>query len=580
MAHADIKIPWVGWTIKKELGKGQFGKVYEIERQLLNSTEKAAMKVISIPRDEDALELMRLAYGYDDSAVAHSIVTQLTSVEREYSIMTKMRGHSNIVSCDDFSYVPHEGRPGYDVFIRMELLKSLQTVIREKRDNGQTFSEDEVLKIGADICRALKVCEVYNLIHRDIKPQNIMISPTGDYKLGDFGEARSMDHTTQASFAGTQSFMAPEVFKYEKYGKTVDIYSLGLVMHWLLNRYRRPFIPHDVPATPDLMAASENRRLSGEALEAPCDASPELSEVILKACAYMSKDRYRNADEMLNALEGIIAKNAKKVDDVSVVAEPSPKEENAVSASAHAQISELEDADTEPASAHAQISELEDAETEPAAAPAQISEFEDAETEPAAAPALISELEDAETISIPYPREVNNISGSAESVLSSAHNDRQSKTIISAVFARRLLPVILVFLVAGIALISTYLTYRHNYDFYFFLHPQELEELQEQLGVQPEQIEVNDSDIVVNYDLPLIDGIDSGRDLDDQSFEALYKDYTTSERISKMTAIRKKLAKIEDTSDESISTRYYYNDDLVFTIFYRFDGTFDLVDYR
>ena len=112
MAQADIKIPWVGWTIKKELGKGQFGKVYEIERQLLNSTEKAAMKVISIPRDEDALELMRLAYGYDDSAVAHSIVTQLTSVEREYSIMTKMRGHSNIVSCDDFSYVPHEGRPG------------------------------------------------------------------------------------------------------------------------------------------------------------------------------------------------------------------------------------------------------------------------------------------------------------------------------------------------------------------------------------------------------------------------------------------------------------------------------------
>lgn len=91
--------------------------------------------------------------------------------------------------------------------------------------------------------------------------------------------------------------MAPEVFRREKYGKTVDLYSLGLVMYWLLNRYRMPFVPLGEAITPDLMMSAENRRASGEALDAPCDASPELSKIILKACAFRS-DEQKNHSEI------------------------------------------------------------------------------------------------------------------------------------------------------------------------------------------------------------------------------------------------------------------------------------------
>ena len=298
----EIRIPWHGWKIVREIGKGSFGTVYEIERQLLDITEKAAMKVISIPRDESEFEMMLLDSGYDEDAVEQSIRSELQRVEREYAVMSRMRGISNIVSCEDFAYTAKDGGRGYTVFVRMELLKSIHTVIRERRKKGTPFTEAETIKLGMDICRALTVCEKHGIIHRDIKPQNILLSSIGAYNLGDFGTARTIDHSTHATYAGTVSFMAPEVFRREKYGKTVDIYSLGLMMYWLMNGYRMPFIPADRVPTSDDRAAAESRRMSGDPLPAPCNAGPELSRVILKACAFRSEDRYRSAGEMMDDL--------------------------------------------------------------------------------------------------------------------------------------------------------------------------------------------------------------------------------------------------------------------------------------
>ena len=63
--------------------------------------------------------------------------------------------------------------------------------------------EKEVVKLGIDMCKALEVCHKKNIIHRDIKPSNIRISDEGDYKLADFGIARTLDHTTYVTGAGT-----------------------------------------------------------------------------------------------------------------------------------------------------------------------------------------------------------------------------------------------------------------------------------------------------------------------------------------------------------------------------------------
>ena len=302
----NIRTPWEGWRIAGEIGSGSFGTVYEIERNLYNSNEKAAMKVIHIPRDENEREMLLLSSGYDEAAAAESIDRELDRVEQEYSVMSSLKGISNIVSCEDFAYEKNADGLGYTVYIRMELLKSLHKLIQERKKNNTYFPEAEVIKLGKDICSALSVCEKHNIIHRDIKPQNIMISSIGDYKLGDFGTAKEIDHTTQATFAGTLSYMAPEVLRREKYGKTVDIYSLGLVMYWLMNRYRMPFVPHEGLPTSDVIRMADDKRISGEALPAPCDAGKELSAVILKACAFRSEDRYRSADDMFAALRKVL----------------------------------------------------------------------------------------------------------------------------------------------------------------------------------------------------------------------------------------------------------------------------------
>jgi hypothetical protein len=186
----------------------------------------------------------------------------------------------------------------------MELLNSLQRELKERRKDNNAFSEEEIIKLGMDICRALVVCERNNITHRDIKPANVMVSDAGEYKLGDFGTARSFDHSTLATYTGTETYMAPKVYKHQTYiGRKADIYSLGLMLYWLANNYTRPFIDLDRIPTADERAYSEHRRVTGEPLPAPCNAGPALSHVILKACAYRSEDRYETAREMLEDLE-------------------------------------------------------------------------------------------------------------------------------------------------------------------------------------------------------------------------------------------------------------------------------------
>ena len=301
----NTRIPWEGWRIVGEIGSGSSGTVYEIERNLYNRTEKAAMKVIRIPRDEKERETFLFSAGYDEAAAAKIISIDLEKAEREYKIMNSLKGISNIVSCEDFACEKNADGLGYTVYIRMELLKSLQKLIQERMKEHSYFTEAEVIKLGKDICSALSVCDKHNLVHRDIKPQNIMISSIGDYKLGGFEIARVLNHTTHATLAGTMSFMAPEVLRREKYGKKVDIYSLGLVMYWLMNRYRMPFVMQENSSAPDVIRTANDKRISGEALPAPCDAGKELSSVILKACSFRSEDRYRSADEMFAALEAL-----------------------------------------------------------------------------------------------------------------------------------------------------------------------------------------------------------------------------------------------------------------------------------
>ena len=292
----EINVPWDGWKIVKLIGKGSYGTVYEIERAIGSYVEKSAMKVISIPTNRQIIEDAYID-GYNEESITKMFSEDLDVIVDEYRIMEALSGNTNIVAVKDFAVIKHNDEIGWDVFIRMELLTPLSKLLKTRHLNMS-----EVYKLGMDICQALVLCEEKGLVHRDVKPENIFVTENGTFKLGDFGIARTLDHTTQATRAGTERYMAPEVIKREPYGKDVDLYSLGLVLYWLLNNRRMPFLdPNKVPVG-DEPNVAQSRRLSGEALPRPVNGIEELQNIVLKACEYDREKRYSFAKEMLQDL--------------------------------------------------------------------------------------------------------------------------------------------------------------------------------------------------------------------------------------------------------------------------------------
>ncbi len=295
---ADPNFPvYPGWETVRLLGRGSFGAVYEIRRDVRGHTERAALKHIRIPQSDNELEEL-LNDGFDVPSITARFEDYLDDIVREYSLMADMKGCGNVVYCDDVRYVQHDDGIGWDIFIKMELLTPLPRAL------GMEITETQALKLGADMCSALAFCEKRKLLHRDVKPANIFVAPDGTYKLGDFGIAKTAERTAGGTKTGTFKYMAPEVYNNRPYGARADLYSLGLVLYWLLNERRTPFLPLP-PAIPSAREEEEARarRFRGEPIPPPAHGSEALKKIVLKACAFDPEDRYRDAEEMLRDLK-------------------------------------------------------------------------------------------------------------------------------------------------------------------------------------------------------------------------------------------------------------------------------------
>ena len=291
-----------GWSITRLLGEGSYGRVFEIERAEFAQTYRAALKVITVPQSKAEIESI-LSEGMSTpqaEAYFHGIVEELM---HEFSIMFKLKGTANVVSCEDLRVLEHPDGIGWDILIRMELLHPLLPYVYE-----HPMARRDIIRLGIDICKALELCQRYNIIHRDIKPENIFISDNGDYKLGDFGIARTIERTSSGlSKKGTYSYMAPEVYAGREYGFSVDTYSLGLVLYRMLNKNRGPFLPQPPEAiTYDNREQALARRVSGEPLPRPFYGEGRLGEIVLKACAFDPKDRYSSPQQLRQELEAIL----------------------------------------------------------------------------------------------------------------------------------------------------------------------------------------------------------------------------------------------------------------------------------
>ena len=293
------------WYIKSFIGEGGFAKVFEIARNDFGTEYVSALKIITVAKTKSEIQAMQNE-GMSEDDIMASLYGIVEDTVKEIQLMYKLKGSWNIVGYEDHEVVKHSDGMGWDILIKMELLTPLSGYIRLQR--GQLLKRD-IVKLGIDMCRALETCQKYNIIHRDIKADNIFISKNGEFKLGDFGIARIIERKdAELSKKGTFTHMAPEVYKGQTYTSAVDIYSLGMVLYRLLNNNRAPFLP-DYPAPISLDARDHAMmlRMSGEKFPKPAQAGKSrLTEIVLKACAYRPEERYSSPVIMRQELEAIL----------------------------------------------------------------------------------------------------------------------------------------------------------------------------------------------------------------------------------------------------------------------------------
>ena len=317
----DKELPvsaWPEWKIVEKIGEGSFGQVYKAQRTERGKSFYSAIKIINIPGSQSELNSVRSETG-NDQAAREYFQNLVEECIQEIGTMEYFRGNSYIVSVEDFKVMEYLDAIGWEISIRMEYLTSFLDYCAEKQ-----LQEKEVIQMGLDLSKALGYCRKLHIIHRDVKPENIFVSRFGDFKLGDFGIARELERTMSGfSKKGTYSYMAPEMYKGEKYDSRVDIYSLGIVLYKLMNHNRLPFMNLEKQfITYRDKENALNKRMSGEQMAPPAEAGKLFGQIILKACAFNLDERYQTPEEFYRALDDLKngrIRNRQSVGTVNVV---------------------------------------------------------------------------------------------------------------------------------------------------------------------------------------------------------------------------------------------------------------------
>ncbi len=298
------------WSIRGVIGQGSGGKnaVFKLARTKFGYEEISAMKVINIIEENGSYEAMSDEY----KAAYDSACEELWhKAEEEIRLMYRLRGNVNIVGyldceCADWVDVTSFGR---DLLIRMDYFDNLRNRMKQ-----MIFSEQEIIRIGKDICNALIACHEIKIWHRDIKPDNIFINQYNNYMLGDFGISKMVEECNSVeTLKGTKAYAPPEQFA-GRYDHRIDIYSLGLTLYELANSNRLPFAKSTY-----IMEKEIQMRLEGNWLPRIDRVSDKLNNVILRACEYNPDKRFQSAKEFLEALSAI--KVSEMLKDVSVQTE-------------------------------------------------------------------------------------------------------------------------------------------------------------------------------------------------------------------------------------------------------------------
>jgi eukaryotic-like serine/threonine-protein kinase len=252
------------YPLLREIGAGATSKVYLARDPF--AERDVAVKVFLFDQDADR----------EQERMKHK------SFIAEASLAGKL-AHPHIV--DIFDAVVEPGRS----YLVMEYVPG--TTLEAQADVSRLLPINKVVEIIFKCVRALEYAHRHGVIHRDIKPGNILLSQTGETKVSDFGASfqQKLQHTTQISGVGSPAYMSPEQVRLEPLTHQTDIYSLGVTMYRLLTG-RLPFNASTQPALTYAILNTEAQR--------PANLRPELpaflDAIVMKAMQKNPAARYQS----------------------------------------------------------------------------------------------------------------------------------------------------------------------------------------------------------------------------------------------------------------------------------------------
>jgi len=257
------------YQIIEELGKGGMGKVYKAYDEEIK--EKVALKLIrpDIAEDNTTIERFR----------------------NELKFARKIR-HKNV--CQMYDLNKEEG----SYYITMEYVsgEDLKSFIRRSR----RLNMGTAILIAMQVCEGLIEAHKLGVVHRDLKPQNVMIDRDGNARIMDFGIARLLETkgiTDSGLMIGTPEYMSPEQVEGEEADYRSDIYSLGIILYEMVTG-QVPFGGE----TPISIAMKQMKEAPSDPREVNAQVPEEISRVIRKCMEKERKNRYQNAKELLSEL--------------------------------------------------------------------------------------------------------------------------------------------------------------------------------------------------------------------------------------------------------------------------------------
>lgn len=266
------------YKVSKKLGGGGMSTVYLAEDSILN--RKVAIKAIRIPAGEKE--------------------TTIKSFEREVHNLTQL-SHNNIVNVFDVT------ENDENFFLVMEYIQGL--TLSEYIKQHKPLDVQTVLNFTKQIIDGIKHAHDNQIVHRDIKPQNILVDENQTLKILDFGIAKALSETTMTQtnhVLGTVQYLSPEQARGESTDNGTDIYSIGVVLYEMLVG-KPPFTGETAVG----IAIKHIQDPMPNATDKRSDIPQALSNVVLKATEKDKADRYLAVNEMQNDLDSVLADSRK-----------------------------------------------------------------------------------------------------------------------------------------------------------------------------------------------------------------------------------------------------------------------------